>query len=411
MTRSEAEKRIAASTEKLLAAARQEILRMLARGASLPDVLEALASFRLPVSEAAKLRSMLEMEIAIATEAQRAIALHAGPGALTRASAEAARASYELTTPQIKSGIKNYLVKETRRAMASGSGASGLKRNLAAQFGTAESEMQTLANAMVAQYNNLTTFNLARTAGVKRFLYSGPVAPSTRPFCRAHAGIIFTEEEIAHMDNGQGLPVTSSCGGYNCRHMWVMVPEGFSDKDAGGRALGTHRETITVGKMSLLVDEDSKADLFAHSRTIAVETQKYDHSAEWYSIARPLAHAHDGLNEVITNSPADGVWTSRRRTDRNTGEVLSNFEHHMQKHQAEIGTRDEYRSAMAEMVNGTDAEVFRDATSYLLYRKKTNDVLIMNFKGQLETFYKWDKKQFPNFFDHKKSLDSITAYL
>ena len=380
-------------------------------GRSLGDILDALSSFRLPAGELAKLRLLVEEDMSAALLADRSMGSSLSPAALEAASLESIRASYELTTPQIKSSIKNYLVKETRRAMASGSGASGLKRNLAAASGAAESELQTLSNAMVAQYNNLLTFNQARSAGVTRFLYSGPVAPSTRPFCQAHAGIVFTVDEISQMDNGQGLPVANSCGGYNCRHEWVMVPEGLSAADVGGRTIGRDTQTMQVGKMTMVVDEKSKAALFATHKMIKVDAEKYDHTAEWYSVAKPLARAHDGLNETITNSPADGVWTSRRRTDRTTGEIVSNFESHMTKHMDEFGSRDDYRSAMAQLISSNDTVVFRDATSFILFQESSNDILIVNHLGQIETFYRWDRKMHPNFFNDKKSLNSITSYL
>ena len=48
--------------------------------------------------------------------------------------------------------------------------------------------------------------------------YVGPDDAKTRPFCRRVLGKCFTPDALAALDNGQGLPVESSCGGYNCRH-------------------------------------------------------------------------------------------------------------------------------------------------------------------------------------------------
>lgn len=81
-------------------------------------------------------------------------------------------------------------------------------------FGNAKTEAYTA----VSRFNNLLTFENAAATGTQMFKYFGPVSAITRPFCRAHAGQVFTLEEIERMDNGQGLSVRESCGGYNCRH-------------------------------------------------------------------------------------------------------------------------------------------------------------------------------------------------
>jgi hypothetical protein len=61
-----------------------------------------------------------------------------------------------------------------------------------------------------------------------RFRYAGPGPgdPVIRPFCRdlmaeTLAGRTWTLDEIEAMDNGQGLPVITCGGGYNCRHQWI----------------------------------------------------------------------------------------------------------------------------------------------------------------------------------------------
>ena len=35
------------------------------------------------------------------------------------------------------------------------------------------------------------------------------------------------ENQMKRLRNGQGLPVKTACGGYNCRHSWTPVTEGF----------------------------------------------------------------------------------------------------------------------------------------------------------------------------------------
>lgn len=56
--------------------------------------------------------------------------------------------------------------------------------------------------------------------GAIEFKFSGPKS-GLRPFCAERLGKTFTVKEILAMNNGQGLPVQYSCGGYNCKHRWT----------------------------------------------------------------------------------------------------------------------------------------------------------------------------------------------
>lgn len=74
-----------------------------------------------------------------------------------------------------------------------------------------------------------------------RYRYQGPSSgdPKIRPFCKlkmeqTEHGETWTSDEIDAMDNGQGLPVWTSNGGYNCRHNWI-VAAGIKAGGAGGK--------------------------------------------------------------------------------------------------------------------------------------------------------------------------------
>ena len=49
----------------------------------------------------------------------------------------------------------------------------------------------------------------------------------TRNFCKALINLVVDEKQMSQLNNGQGKPVKISCGGYNCRHSWSPVTEGF----------------------------------------------------------------------------------------------------------------------------------------------------------------------------------------
>lgn len=62
------------------------------------------------------------------------------------------------------------------------------------------------------------------SAGPLRYRYAGPFDKLTRPFC-SHLLMVakaYTRDEIDRMDNGQLPNVFVTCGGYLCRHQWIV---------------------------------------------------------------------------------------------------------------------------------------------------------------------------------------------
>jgi hypothetical protein len=60
-----------------------------------------------------------------------------------------------------------------------------------------------------------------------RYTYYGPLDKLNRPFCRrmmgeAKAGKAWTREEIAKLSNGSLPNVFATCGGWRCRHQWLV---------------------------------------------------------------------------------------------------------------------------------------------------------------------------------------------
>lgn len=78
--------------------------------------------------------------------------------------------------------------------------------------------LKTEMNTSLMAYQRITHLEKAKKAGIRKFLYVGPLDKIIRPFCKARVGRVFTEAEIARWDNEQGLPAAIYCGGYNCRH-------------------------------------------------------------------------------------------------------------------------------------------------------------------------------------------------
>jgi hypothetical protein len=216
---------------------------------------------------------------------------------------------------------------------------------------------------------------------------TGPVSAITRPFCRAHAGQIFTLEEIERLDKGQGLPVRESCGGYNCRHYWVPA----SDLTPGSSP--ERRGEVRIGKQTFLMNEEQKRALFARERSLWIQTPEAmaGKPASWFLTAKPLAIAHDGFNEKITNQLSDGSWAPIFR-----GVNKNNFDHHVEKRLAEgtIASANEYRALMRGLMKNNSAQVFeaRNARDgklrYILYDAESNWMLRLDARGLIETAHK-----------------------
>lgn len=64
----------------------------------------------------------------------------------------------------------------------------------------------------------------------KRFEYVGVRDKKNRDFCARMVGRVERESVWKAMDNGQGGSAWHQMGGYNCRHMLLLVPEGEGEE-------------------------------------------------------------------------------------------------------------------------------------------------------------------------------------
>ena len=99
--------------------------------------------------------------------------------------------------------------------------------NLEARLKRSEGTQLTEVKTRISQYGRGITAVAAETAGLDNYLYTGPRDGITRPFCRALINLVVNEKQMRRLNNGQGLSVITSGGGYNCRHSWSPVTEGF----------------------------------------------------------------------------------------------------------------------------------------------------------------------------------------
>ena len=82
----------------------------------------------------------------------------------------------------------------------------------------------------VAQTMNTIALYIADKRGLTHFEYQGGLVKDSRPFCRTHAGGIFTRADAKKFDTMEwkgkipDVPFLVACGGYNCSHVINWLP-------------------------------------------------------------------------------------------------------------------------------------------------------------------------------------------
>lgn len=129
-------------------------------------------------------------------------------------------ALYSVDFKEINKDVRNFVVKEFRQSVNNNYSFETVRTKLQ-KSNLSTGSVYTLANTAVSQFDNASMFEYAQQAGIKEFVYDGILSPNSRLFCIEHYKKTYTYEEILDMDNGQGIPVVTSCGGYNCHHYWT----------------------------------------------------------------------------------------------------------------------------------------------------------------------------------------------
>jgi len=118
-------------------------------------------------------------------------------------------------------------IRESLRDIALEIPATVALSNLQMRMKKSEGSALTEVRTKISQYGRGVTAVAAKAAGLNNYLYTGPKDGITRPFCRQLINLVVSERQMSRLNNGQGLNVITSGGGYNCRHSWSPVSEGF----------------------------------------------------------------------------------------------------------------------------------------------------------------------------------------
>jgi hypothetical protein len=96
-----------------------------------------------------------------------------------------------------------------------------LIERLQAQLGEFRGLAVTYADTGLVSYDRRVHWDKLSQV-VEHFQYTGPLDIKTRPFCIKHWNKVYTQPEIAKLDNGTVLePVWLYGGGFNCRHVFT----------------------------------------------------------------------------------------------------------------------------------------------------------------------------------------------
>jgi len=128
----------------------------------------------------------------------------------------------DVIIPNVTSGVRESLVAMTvdvpiKQEMSS----------LSQKMQSATGRQLTEVNTKLSMYGRGVTAAMAEEAGLSFYLYTGPQDGETRKFCSPLVDKVVSESQMRKLNNRQGLSVKTAGGGYNCRHSWSPVSEGF----------------------------------------------------------------------------------------------------------------------------------------------------------------------------------------
>lgn len=128
----------------------------------------------------------------------------------------------DIVVPSVAKNVKDSLL-----SMVIDTPPSLALSNLALSLERGAGTLQTEVRTKISQFGRSVNMIAADTVGLDHYLYTGPKDGITRPFCRPLINKVVDKTQLSKLNNGQGLSVRTSGGGYNCRHSWSPVTESF----------------------------------------------------------------------------------------------------------------------------------------------------------------------------------------
>jgi hypothetical protein len=128
----------------------------------------------------------------------------------------------DVILPTVTAGVRDALTNLTVDVDT-----SSVISTLSLKMQKAEGRQLTEINTKLSMYGRSVTAAVAESAGIKYYLYTGPLDGLTRDFCKPLVDKVVSNAQMRRLNNRQGLSVKTGGGGYNCRHSWSPVTMGF----------------------------------------------------------------------------------------------------------------------------------------------------------------------------------------
>jgi hypothetical protein len=128
----------------------------------------------------------------------------------------------DVILPTVTAGVRDALTNLTVDVDT-----SSVISTLSLKMQKAEGRQLTEVNTKLSMYGRSVTAAVAESAGIKYYLYTGPLDGLTRDFCKPLVDKVVSNAQMRRLNNRQGLSVKTGGGGYNCRHSWSPVTMGF----------------------------------------------------------------------------------------------------------------------------------------------------------------------------------------
>lgn len=180
---------------------------------------------------------------------------------------------------RVQGAVNEDVVREVGRGLRSGASLRELSASVERVLRRGQHQAATVGRTARLGANRAAFVERAQKAGAAGLRYAGPSAG--RPFCARHLGNAYTFEEVAALDNGQGLDVLRYCGGWNCRHRWEAWYGKVESFDGGG-ALATE-DTWRAAREVAPKAEAAKMD---RSRDVALAVARLGLRAELNAVKR-----------------------------------------------------------------------------------------------------------------------------
>ncbi len=206
------------------------------KGRNIDDIIKDLQSgFGIPKSRIKEFSAFIKDELNRYSEFRSTSGRDLG---LTLSDSEFQRINailnYETTIQQqaaldaVKTLQKAQQTPSIQRVLANGSGVNQIENLL--RSGGMQYHAITEARLALQQFNSRYTYSVADQAQINIFEYYGPSDEKNRALCAALVGLWFTKDQLSNMDNGLGYSVLHYCGGPNCRHEPLPVPQQFQNQ-------------------------------------------------------------------------------------------------------------------------------------------------------------------------------------